>query len=472
MGSYNIPALKRKCISCTNTTSSSSEEDRQHHKADDGHALQEDAVTACEPCTLKTQRAPLTTEEFKHVGLTAAVLSAHTQKEEQNYVDRFREKILASPYSCYLQQERKSKAKYSYIQGNSTSKQTRSTGCKKGKHKHKKLPVPLDTRSSSGDVCAHVRGLLQDVPYLLQAFPLPAMTPLEGGDSAAWGATPQHLPSSSILQTLPALPSPHMDTFMTIFLPNPPIYPLWPPSFFPYPFLGATNSSEMPPSVPAPNLEPPSSSSNQRRVEEKWEAQSEEHPFINSRSSSPLQLNLLQEDTPQSCDSPEPVRREVCPHTECVSDADCQHMWEVKASSLGKAQGHACGLATDSPEISESGQQSQDVQKREAFPSLAEESIWKMIEQTPECVLMTYQLPERAKEIVLKEDLEKLESMRQHQPQFSHGQKKELAEVHSWIQSHTIPQEIHIQSCVACEDRSLVDDTAESHGQQPAEDIS
>jgi hypothetical protein len=51
----------------------------------------------------------------------------------------------------------------------------------------------------------------------------------------------------------------------------------------------------------------------------------------------------------------------------------------------------------------------------------------------------------RAKEIVLKEDLEKLESMRQHQPQFSHGQKKELAEVHSWIQSHTIPQEIHIQ---------------------------
>ncbi|XP_073937548.1 period circadian protein homolog 3 isoform X2 [Castor canadensis] len=574
--SYNIPALKRKCISCTNTTSSSSEEDRQHHKADDGHALQavaqipaipkpeipahgrstdaegggpartlstaalslgsgisqrsysstivyappesEDAVTACEPCTLKTQRAPLTTEEFKHVGLTAAALSAHTQKEEQNYVDRFREKILASPYSCYLQQERKSKAKYSYIQGNSTSKQTRSTGCKKGKHKHKKLPVPLDTRSSSGDVCAHVRGLLQDVqpwgasavssphalglafpsavmapsqvPYLLQAFPLPAMTPLEGGDSAAWGATPQHLPSSSILQTLPALPSPHMDTFMTIFLPNPPIYPLWPPSFFPYPFLGATNSSEMPPSVPAPNLEPPSSSSNQRRVEEKWEAQSEEHPFINSRSSSPLQLNLLQEDTPQSCDSPEPVRREVCPHTECrcvvdhsgnrnslcatgkLLTAPPHHEPPCGTAAPGSRGGSICFNSEYSSEISESGQQSQDVQKREAFPSLAEESIWKMIEQTPECVLMTYQLPERAKEIVLKEDLEKLESMRQHQPQFSHGQKKELAEVHSWIQSHTIPQEIHIQSCVACEDRSLVDDTAESHGQQPAEDIS
>ncbi|MBV98030.1 Period circadian protein 3, partial [Eschrichtius robustus] len=38
--SYNIPALKRKCISCTNTTSSSSEEDGQSHRADDVQALQ------------------------------------------------------------------------------------------------------------------------------------------------------------------------------------------------------------------------------------------------------------------------------------------------------------------------------------------------------------------------------------------------------------------------------------------------
>lgn len=37
--SYSIPALKRKCISWTNTTSSS-EEDRQNHKAGDGRASQ------------------------------------------------------------------------------------------------------------------------------------------------------------------------------------------------------------------------------------------------------------------------------------------------------------------------------------------------------------------------------------------------------------------------------------------------
>lgn len=51
----------------------------------------------------------------------------------------------------------------------------------------------------------------------------------------------------------------------------------------------------------------------------------------------------------------------------------------------------------------------------------------------------------RDKEIVLKEDLEKLESMRWQQPQFSRGQREELAEVHSWLQSRTIPQEMGIQ---------------------------
>lgn len=39
------------------------------------------------------------------VGLTKEVLSAHTQKEEQEYVDRFKHRILESPYSSYLQQD-------------------------------------------------------------------------------------------------------------------------------------------------------------------------------------------------------------------------------------------------------------------------------------------------------------------------------------------------------------------------------
>ena len=51
----------------------------------------------------------------------------------------------------------------------------------------------------------------------------------------------------------------------------------------------------------------------------------------------------------------------------------------------------------------------------------------------------------RVKEIVLKEDLDKLESMRWQQPQFSPGQREEIASVHSWIQRRVIPQEIDTQ---------------------------
>lgn len=50
------------------------------------------------------------TEERTFVGLTKEVLSAHTQKEEQEYVDRFRHRILQSPYSSYLQLDNSSMA--------------------------------------------------------------------------------------------------------------------------------------------------------------------------------------------------------------------------------------------------------------------------------------------------------------------------------------------------------------------------
>uniref|UniRef100_A0A8C9AY47 Period circadian-like C-terminal domain-containing protein n=1 Tax=Prolemur simus TaxID=1328070 RepID=A0A8C9AY47_PROSS len=469
-----------KCISCANTTSSSSEDDKQNLKADDVQALQEDATLACEPCTLNTQPVPLTLEEFKSVGLTKAVLSAHTQKEEQNYVDKFREKILSSPYSSYLQQESRSKAKYSYVQGDSTSKQTRSAGCKKGKHKRKKLPVPSGGSGSEAGSGA---------PYLVPAFPLPAMTSLER-ECAASGTALECLPEppSGGLQPLPAFPSPYLDTFMTIFLHEPTVCPLLSSSLFPYPFLGAAGSSEIAPSASAmaPNLEPPPSVANPRGAEEEWETRSGEHPFINSRSSSPLQLDLLQEEMPRSSEVSDHVKRDVCPEAEyqCVtgksgnknccptaSELSTVLLHEESPPGAGSSDSSMYFASSDySSEISQNGQQSQDVQKKETFPNLAEESVWRMIQQTPASILMTYQVPERVKEVVLKEDLEKLESMRQHQPHFSQGQKEELAQVYSWVQRQTIPQEIDIQGCVTCENKGSVDDAAEPCGQDPAED--
>ncbi|XP_073652772.1 period circadian protein homolog 3 isoform X11 [Tursiops truncatus] len=444
--SYDIPALKRKCISCTNTTSSSSEEDGQSHRADDVQALQvaltspavsqipavptsempangrstdaeggapqaltkealsldgrqcscsstvvhmppleselspaELGILPCEPWTLSTHPAALASEQFKHTGLTKAVLSAHTQKEEPSYVDQFRDRILSSPYGSYLQQESRSKPTYSDVQGDSASKPTRSAGCRKGKHK--------------------------------------------------------------------------------------------------------PGSSEIPASVSAvpPNPGPPSSAISQRSGEGKWGTQNEGHPLINSKSSSPLQLDLLQENRPRSCASPEAEYQPVSLNNEnkndhfTTSELSTVSLHEASPPGAGSAaagsSGSSINFATSdySSEIFQNGQQSQDVQKKETFPNLAEESIWRMIEQTPECILMTYQVPERVKEIVLKEDLENLESMRRRQPQFSHGQREELANVRSWIQSQTIPQEIDIQGCVTCENGDSAGDAAESCRPDPAE---
>uniref|UniRef100_G1RBV0 Period circadian regulator 3 n=1 Tax=Nomascus leucogenys TaxID=61853 RepID=G1RBV0_NOMLE len=604
--SYNIPALKRKCISCTNTTSSSSEEDRQNHKADDVQTLQaglqipaipksemptngqsvdtggapqilstamlslgsgisqcsysstivhvpppetaRDATLFCEPWTLNMQPAPLTSEEFKHVGLTAAVLSAHTQKEEQNYVDKFREKILSSPYSSYLQQESRSKAKYSYFQGDSTSKQTWSAGCRKGKHKRKKLPEPPDSSSSnwgsgprrgahqnaqpccpSAASSPHTSSLTfppaamvpSQAPYLVPAFPLPAATS-PGREYAAPGTAPEGLhgpPLSEGLQPYPAFPFPYLDTFMTVFLPDPPVCPLLSPSFFPCPFLGATASSVVSPSMSSamsPTLNPPPSVTNQRREEEKWEAQSEGHPFITSRSSSPLQLNLLQEEMPRPSESADQMRRNTCPQAEyqCVTGNNGSESSPATTGALSTgspprenpshptASTLSMGLPPSrlhpillpvfshcslkllgsrssdssiyftssvySSKISPNGQQSQDVQKKETFPDVTEEPIWRMIRQTPERNSTTLEV----KEVVLKEDLEKLESMRQQQPQFSQGQKEELAKMYKWIQSQTITQEIDIQACVTCENEDSADGAATSCDQVLAEDSS
>lgn len=229
-------------------------------------------------------------------------------------------------------------------------------GCRKGKHKRKKLPEPPDSSSSNAGSGPH-RGARQNAqpccpstassphtsgrtfppaamvpsqaPYLVPAFPLPAAT-CPGREYAAPGTVPEGLhgpPLSKDLQPYPAFPSPYLDTFMTVFLPDPPVCPLLSPSFFLCPFLGATASSGISPSMSSgmtPTLDPPASVTNQRREEEKWEAQSEGHPFITSRSSSPLQLNLLQEEMPRRSESPDQMRRNTCPQAEYVSDAHFQ----------------------------------------------------------------------------------------------------------------------------------------------------
>lgn len=59
------------------------------------------------------------------------------------------------------------------------------------------------------------------------------------------------------------------------------------------------------------------------------------------------------------------------------------------------------------------------------------------------CILSS--LSSRDQNEVLAEDREKLRVLQPLQPWFSQEQQEELAEVHPWIQQHTIPQEIDTQ---------------------------
>lgn len=58
--------------------------------------------------------------------------------------------------------------------------------------------------------------------------------------------------------------------------------------------------------------------------------------------------------------------------------------------------------------------------------------------------MMTYQLPLRDIETVLKEDREKLKVMQRNQPKFTERQRKEIAEVSPWFKTGAPPKTIDI----------------------------
>ncbi|CAI9555738.1 unnamed protein product [Staurois parvus] len=631
--SYNIPALKRKCESSTNTTSSSSEDDKQGLSGQNDLEVLEDVpelaaptsqlsaesmvttdaqttaavvgapltdltlsikamsvvsvtsqcsysstivhvpqpeseVTALEDATggidqieMRSSQAAGSTmapEEFKQVGLTKEVLSAHTQKEEQNYVDQFRQRLLQSPYSSYLQEDSHSKAcsHEQGIQGEHSSQQTSPAawkkGKKQGKHKRQKPMESSDSNGSHPNLPPRPRRpgpLPQSWPpsevshpspsnmafpppvmipiqpaYSMPGFQMPHMTTTVAGDCTTSTVAPESIPQSNIsynMQTFPGFPSPYMGTLMAVFLPNynmyPPMNPQIPQPFFPsqypcppaYPYTGMPSTPQNVPSqIPTDFVDPTSRASSPMSAEGQQEAQTEDpHLFSNSRSSSPLQLVLLQEELPKPAEPQEGANTENQSDIKCTDAAvdsgnndshsasselfdlllqeDSQSGTGSAASGSVSANSSSLGIgsngstsngtsgsgigssnssnyfASKSSDTSKKGHKRQEATESASFPKAAGDSIWTIIERTPTPIMMTYQVPERDKDTLLKEDLEKLTAMRSKQPWFTEEQKEELAEVHSWIRNRTIPQEIDTQGCIACENGATASNTPE-----------
>ncbi|XP_035007997.2 period circadian protein homolog 3-like [Hippoglossus stenolepis] len=524
-------------------------------------------------------------EERRFVGLTKQVLSAHTQKEEHEYVDRFRHRILQSPYSSYLQLDNNSMAHShhpgDYLRPLSGGGCNRSRG---GKPRYKR-PKPQGSSDSYASPPGPPRRVpvsswppsessqpqmgapySQTSPLQTPFFPMMATQPspeqpprAQQMPGATPGATPvvrrspdqtqlsynfntiqstqslsgmqpihmHSIPSLQNFHTMPMAPvqpiNPYLTPVMAVILPNyqtfTPGYPaMFPPSgtsmlpqapitmtgFAPgsSPFLQPQFQTQPSPHTmtsPVPLLCSPRPSSS---VGEEEEAPGARALFSSSRSSSPLQLNLLQEELPKpsegqsstghnhtkslhgkhanEADTPSDSGNHDAQSTssemlDLLLQEDTRSGTGSNASGSGESGGSlrsgsgsgSNGTSTshtgssnsskyfasnDSSDTSRRARKSQaaPAENQHSFDTCAENSLWSMIHNTPERVMMTYQIHTRDQTEVLAEDREKLRVLQPLQPRFSQEQREELAEVHPWIQQRTIPQEIDTQGCGTC----------------------
>ncbi|KAL7400916.1 hypothetical protein ABVT39_019896 [Epinephelus coioides] len=81
-----------------------------------------------------------------------------------------------------------------------------------------------------------------------------------------------------------------------------------------------------------------------------------------------------------------------------------------------------------------------------------QEPLWLLMANADDKVMMTYQMPSRDIQRVLREDKERLRQMHKSQPQFSKDQRRELVEEHPWMRRGGLPAAINVKECVYCED--------------------
>ncbi|KAL0973391.1 hypothetical protein UPYG_G00202840 [Umbra pygmaea] len=106
----------------------------------------------------------------------------------------------------------------------------------------------------------------------------------------------------------------------------------------------------------------------------------------------------------------------------------------------------------------ESGCEAGQNQEGEDFDP--QEPLWLCMANTDENIMMTYEMPSRDIQNVLREDKERLRQMQKSQPHFSSVQRRELAEVHPWMKRGVLPRTINVKECLYCEDAtsSLIED--------------
>ncbi|XP_018423662.1 PREDICTED: period circadian protein homolog 2 [Nanorana parkeri] len=306
--------------------------------------------------------------------------------------------------------------------------------------------------------------------------------------------TPQ--PTMTASNTFPVL-QPTFPVPPPVYPPAPHIFPVPQPPSAPQSVHGPC--SVQPFSYPVPPNEP--------KMREGFSRSStprdpQSPPLFQSRCSSPLQLNLLQLEESQKTDRSErgtggavnsifmPQTRED-PELQSRSPADVHNSDALSTSSdfmdillqedassatfsassamsltSGSHGNGTSGSHTGSSQTSHSSKyfgsvdSSENNQKgRRSTPSTGEsvmkyvlqDPMWLLMANADEKVVMSYQIPLRDMDSVLREDRDKLKSMQKHQPRFTEDQRKELGEIHPWIQRGGLPWAL--EGCAFCKEK-------------------
>ncbi|XP_004638501.2 period circadian protein homolog 1 isoform X2 [Octodon degus] len=432
-------------------------------------------------------------DAYRPVGLTKAVLSLHTQKEEQAFLSRFRD--------------------LGRLRGlDSSSTAPSAPGCHHGptppsrrhhcRSKAKRSRHHPTSRAEGPCYVSHPSSVPPSGPWppppapttfpaVVQPYPLPVFSPRGG---------PQPLSPVPTSVTPAAFSAPLVTPVVALVLPN---YLFPTPSSYPYGVHQAPAEAPLTPAShsPSPSLLPlPPSPPH-----------CPDSPLFNSRCSSPLQLNLLQLEEPSrteggavsggpgsSAGPPPPIEEATEPETRLVEVTESSNQDALSGSSdllelllqedsrsgtgsaasgsLGSGLGSGSGSGSHeggstSASITRSSQSSHtskyfgsiDSSEAEAGASQAraepgdqvikyvlQDPIWLLMANADQHVMMTYQVPSRDMASVLKQDRERLRAMQKQQPRFSDDQRRELGAVHSWVRKGQLPQALDVMACVDC----------------------
>ncbi|XP_069752760.1 period circadian protein homolog 2-like [Narcine bancroftii] len=511
----------------------------------DGEILLEDGVTIADPpenmtSTLVTTASSLNPEKepYKKHGLTKEVLAAHTQKEEQIFLSKFKQlnqlKLFETTCKSSLQYQHRGFSgdcgsrgfKPAWNHGETAHKKrgkNRKLGSKRIKHGSSESAASRNTihRLPPWSPAAPSQPIYSPIPitaviptYQLPMFPAPGGMPFVTDPSLVSFDNPQTVCCNA--QSAP-FPPPLVPPLVAVVLPNymmsqvtetvhPPIFAGQPSFPSQQDFLSSRSSFQAHPEFASLHQDQPAEGEQLPAPESQGVAsclgpQGHTSPALfHSRSSSPLQLNLLDEVPPSSetvgivrfvsgnglmanrggvgtsadvtnmetiakdeaelAESPAEAQNSDAHSTSTDmldlllrSDTGSAGSGSVESTASGSSSSpsNGCGMSgTDagSSYLSTSkyfGSSDSETEKiGQSNKYMRKDPIWLAKANADERTMMTYQLPLRDIKTVLKEDREKLKLMQRNQPKFTEKQKKEIAEVFPWLKTNTAPITIDI----------------------------